>query len=123
MDMASSFDSALIALTVTCFPYQAVGDPSRGRYLYLLHYALCTVYPLLAPLALQHHKPAAEQDEAMVARNADKFTSVVGPLLAAALGEQDFMMGSDISGVDCAMGKGLYVASRLGLLLLDPFPK
>ena len=96
------------------------GSAKRAQYLQLQAYIVATVYPAVASLFLHTLKPAAQQDAGFVENGKAKWSDLLGPTLAAALGAQPYLLGDELSAVDFLVAKPLRNAHTLGLLMAFP---
>eukprot|EP00240_Pyramimonas_obovata_P014120 CAMPEP_0118923346 /NCGR_PEP_ID=MMETSP1169-20130426/1909_1 /TAXON_ID=36882 /ORGANISM="Pyramimonas obovata, Strain CCMP722" /LENGTH=209 /DNA_ID=CAMNT_0006864319 /DNA_START=155 /DNA_END=784 /DNA_ORIENTATION=+ len=96
--------------------HPAPGAPNRALYLQHFFFVLTTAYPFLAKLFIHTLQPAEKQDAQFVADCKAKWVDVMGPSLAAALGDKSFLLGEEASAVDFLLGKPLNNANALGLL-------
>ena len=92
----------------------------RAQYLQLQAFLTATVYPHIASLFLHTLKQAEEQDAAYVSASKSKWTLVIAPTLVAALADQPYLLGDEISAVDFVLAKPLRNADALGLLVAFP---
>ena len=92
----------------------------RAHFLQLQAFLLITVYPTIASLFLHTLKPSEEQDSAFVAAGKQKWADSIAPILVAALGDQKFLFGNEMSAVDLIIAKPLRNAKALGVLQAFP---